>query len=79
MRTDVSEERVASIFRVQDSASQDWSDGQMLMLILADLFYSEDGSEKFLRNVGSHRTYTPPHPRRQHLLIVTAVQTPTPT
>jgi hypothetical protein len=29
-------------------------------------FYSEDGGDKFLRNVGSHKIYTAPHPRRRH-------------
>jgi hypothetical protein len=26
-------------------------------------FYPEDGSDTFLRNVGSHKIYTAPHPR----------------
>jgi hypothetical protein len=29
-------------------------------------FYSEDGGDTFLRNVGSHKMYTAPHPRRRH-------------
>jgi hypothetical protein len=29
-------------------------------------FYSEDGDDTFLRNVGSHKIYTAPHPRRRH-------------
>jgi hypothetical protein len=32
-------------------------------------FYPEDGGDTFLRNVGSHKIYTEPHPRRQHLHI----------
>jgi hypothetical protein len=28
-------------------------------------FYPEDGGDTFLRNVGSHKTYTAPHPRRR--------------
>jgi hypothetical protein len=32
---------------------------------LADFFYPEDG-DTFLRNVGSHKIYTAPHPRRRH-------------
>jgi hypothetical protein len=33
---------------------------------LADIFYPEDGGDTFLRNVGSHKIYTTPHPRRRH-------------
>jgi hypothetical protein len=29
-------------------------------------FCPEDGGDTFLRNVGSHKIYTAPHPRRQH-------------
>jgi hypothetical protein len=29
-------------------------------------FYSEDGGDRFHRNVGSHKIYTAPHPRRRH-------------
>jgi hypothetical protein len=29
-------------------------------------FYSEDGGDTFLRNVGSHKIYTVPHPRRRN-------------
>jgi hypothetical protein len=36
-------------------------------LFLAGVFfYSEDGGDKFLRNVGSHKIYTELHPRRRH-------------
>jgi hypothetical protein len=28
--------------------------------------YPEDGGDTFLRNVGSHKIYTAPHPRRRH-------------
>jgi hypothetical protein len=30
------------------------------------LFYPEDGGDTLLRNVGSHKIYTVPHPRRRH-------------
>jgi hypothetical protein len=30
-------------------------------------FYPEDGDDMFLRNVGSHKIYTAPHPRIRHL------------
>jgi hypothetical protein len=29
-------------------------------------FYHEDGGDMLLRNVGSHKIYTAPHPRRRH-------------
>jgi hypothetical protein len=29
-------------------------------------FYLQDGSDMFLRNVGSHKIYTAPHPRKGH-------------
>jgi hypothetical protein len=29
-------------------------------------FYPEDGGDIFLRNVGSHKIYTAPHPRRRY-------------
>jgi hypothetical protein len=29
-------------------------------------FYPEDVGDTFLRNVGSHKMYTAPHPRRRH-------------
>jgi hypothetical protein len=29
-------------------------------------FYSEDGGDTFLRNIGSHKIYTASHHRRRH-------------
>jgi hypothetical protein len=29
-------------------------------------FYLEDEGDTFFRNVGSHKIYTAPHPRRRH-------------
>jgi hypothetical protein len=51
--TDVSEERIASIFRVEKPESEEpaWAGGSRRM---------------FLRNVGSHKIYTAPHPRRRY-------------
>jgi hypothetical protein len=44
--------------------------------------YPEDGGDTFLRNVGSHKIYTVPHPRRRNSsepgLISTAVSTSNP-
>jgi hypothetical protein len=31
-----------------------------------EFFYPEDGGDMFLRNVGSHKIYMAPHPRRRH-------------
>jgi hypothetical protein len=55
--TDVSEERIASIFRVETSASEepDWSFG-----------YRFSRGDKFLWNVGSPKICTSPHSRRRH-------------
>jgi hypothetical protein len=55
--TDISEERISSIFRVQKSASEEpaWAGD-----------YPEDAGDTFFRNVGSHKIYTAPHPRRRH-------------
>jgi hypothetical protein len=59
--TDVSEERIASILRVEKSAAtcSRW-------FLAPGFFYPEDGGDTFLRNVGSYKTYTAPHPRRRH-------------
>jgi hypothetical protein len=61
VRTDVSEERFASIFRIDQFASQ------LLTLFLSRGFlYPEDWGDMFPRNVGSHKTQTEPHPRILH-------------
>jgi hypothetical protein len=33
-------------------------------------FYPEDGGDTFFRNVGSHKIYTEPHPRRRNFSII---------
>jgi hypothetical protein len=30
-------------------------------------FYPDDGGDTFLRNVGSHKNYTAPHPKKRHI------------
>jgi hypothetical protein len=35
-------------------------------LLACGFFFPEDGGDTFLRNVGSHKIYTAPHPRRRH-------------
>jgi hypothetical protein len=56
--TDVTEERIASSFRVE-----------MREISMNRFFYPENGGDMFLRNVGSHKIYTAPHPRRRHSSI----------
>jgi hypothetical protein len=59
--TKFSEESMTSIIRVgwlQPFAHADSS--------LADFLYHEDGGDTFLRNVGSYKNYTAPHPRKRY-------------
>jgi hypothetical protein len=74
---DVSEERIASIFRVEKSTSEvpEWAGGWAqsaatcsLWFLACGFFYPEDGGDSFLRKAGSHKIYTTPHPRRRHSL-----------
>jgi hypothetical protein len=74
--TDVSEERIASIFRVEKSVSEEpaWAGGGTLPTSATcshwfharGFYYPEDGDDTFLRNVGSHKLYMAKHPRRRH-------------
>jgi hypothetical protein len=59
--TDASEERIASIFRVEKSASEKPRE--------------QVAADTFLRNVGSHKIYTAPHPRRRHSSMLTLIPT----
>jgi hypothetical protein len=55
---DVSEERIASIFRVVEKFSKAAS---------KQVYDPEDGGDTFLRNVGHHSThYTASYPRRRY-------------
>jgi hypothetical protein len=63
VRTDISEERVASIFRVEKLRERDKS----------IFFYPEDRSDTFLRNFGSYKICTAPHLRRRHSSIMPIV------
>jgi hypothetical protein len=58
--TDVSEERIGSIFRVEKSASAVTCSRWFLA---RGFFYPEDGGDTFFRNVGSHKIYMAPHTR----------------
>jgi hypothetical protein len=55
--TDVSGERIASNFRVENSVS--W-------FLARRIFYPEGEGDTFPRNVFSHNIYTAPHSRRRH-------------
>jgi hypothetical protein len=62
VRTDVLEEHIASICRVEKSESEEpaWASGCRLN------HHFEDGGDTFLRNVDFHKIYTAPYPRRRH-------------
>jgi hypothetical protein len=60
--TDVSKERIASIFRIEKLTRTQREQ------VAAD---PEDGGDTFLRNVGSHKIYTAPHPKRRHSSVTT--------
>jgi hypothetical protein len=77
VRIDVSEERTASITRLKGISEL----GKMLAvtvavcfschLLLARLargFLSDDGGDRFLRNVGSYKTHAASHSRRRNSL-----------
>jgi hypothetical protein len=66
VRTDVSEKCVTSIFRVEKSASEEES---QQLTSKPRICYPEDGGGIFLRNIGCHKTYTAPHPRRQYCSV----------
>jgi hypothetical protein len=70
--TDVSEERVASIIRVKriselGTLAVTSSCELLVTLYLSHLFFhTDDRGNSFLRNVGSHRSHTASHVRREH-------------
>jgi hypothetical protein len=53
--SDISEERITTCSR--------W-------FLFHGFFYPEDGGDTFLRNVGSYKIYTAPHPRGLHSSVV---------
>jgi hypothetical protein len=68
--TDVSEERIASIFRVEQFCSHcsRW-------FLASGFFYPEDRGDTFLLEVGSHKIYIAPQSQKMTFFIVTAVKT----
>jgi hypothetical protein len=59
----------ASIFSVQKSALQTAATCSRWFLVRG-FFYPEDGGDTFLQNVGSHKNYTAPHPRKRHSSMI---------
>jgi hypothetical protein len=59
--SDVSEKRIASIFRVEKSASEEQASAATCsrLFLARGFFYPEDGDDTFLRNVGSHSLQPP--------------------
>jgi hypothetical protein len=74
IRTDVSEDRIASIFRVNECeqvqsetiSSCIGGDSRLdcFALYLLALVHPEDGGDRILRNVGSYKSHTASSPRR---------------
>jgi hypothetical protein len=68
--TDVSEHRITSIFRVEESASEEPERASSCSWFLARrFFYPEDGGNTFLRIVDSHKNYMAPHPRKRQFAV----------
>jgi hypothetical protein len=42
------------------------ADTRLLWFLASGFFYLEDEGDTFLRNVGTHKINTPPHPRKRH-------------
>jgi hypothetical protein len=56
--TDILEERIITIFRVEKSASN-----QHEQVAARRFFCPEDGGDMFLWNISSHKIYMEPHPK----------------
>jgi hypothetical protein len=63
-RVDRVNRRFGGTFRVEKSACK--KPPAHAGFSLAEFFYPEDGGDTFLRNVGSHKIYMAPRPRRRH-------------
>jgi hypothetical protein len=66
IRTDVSEEPIASIFRVQKLRERRKVLVFQVVSSLEDFQYPEDGGDTLLRNICPYKTHTVSHPRRRH-------------
>jgi hypothetical protein len=73
IRTDVSEEHVASIFSVVEIY---WS---LLTFLARDSFHPDDRGDTFLQNVGSYKTPHDATSQKTPFFIATAVKASNPT
>jgi hypothetical protein len=64
IRTDISEDRIASIFRVHECESLPVQELTTSLGNLLALVHPEDGGDMILRNVGSYKSHTLSSPRR---------------
>jgi hypothetical protein len=62
IRTDVSEDRIASIFMVHESVPIQELTTSLCNLLA--LVHPEDGGDTILQNVGSYKSHTASSPRR---------------
>jgi hypothetical protein len=58
IKTDVSEENIASIIRVKRIS--------VLVTLAVTTFYPDDGLDTLIRNVGSYKSHIASEPRRRH-------------
>jgi hypothetical protein len=66
MWPDVSQERIISIFRIENQAKRNSAYSRWLRLFLVRLILNpEDGYDTFRRNIGPHTYYTALYPRRR--------------
>jgi hypothetical protein len=63
VRTDDSEERIASIIRVERIGELGTALAVTSNAVPSSQFHPEDGGDRFLRNVGSHKGHTALYPR----------------
>jgi hypothetical protein len=54
------------LFALTQKACRIWLTTCSCWFLARGFFYPEDGGDAFIRNVGSHKIYTAPHPRRRH-------------
>jgi hypothetical protein len=64
IRTDVSEDRIASIFRVHECEQVTERSCKLLYRQRLVVVHPEDGDYTILRNVGSYKSHTVSSPRR---------------
>jgi hypothetical protein len=66
IRTDVSEDRIAPIFRVERLSYKSVPIEELTTSLcnLLALVHAEDGGDMILRNVGSYKSHTVSSPRR---------------